>query len=130
MVPWVVWGYNRENHFYMCLYWKKSLKTLFYKTSSPISIKRDKKYPCIKRIKVCTNRGPDHIQRGDTCNCKNRMRLCNFFFLRTTVSESSDLHKSYLIKCKLKYCKIMILRGHMGPQFRKTGLHIDKLNIL
>jgi hypothetical protein len=43
------WG----NHFYMCLYWKKSLK-YFFRISWQISIKLDTNHPCIKGIKVYT----------------------------------------------------------------------------
>jgi hypothetical protein len=39
----------------MCLYWKKSLKILLFRTSRQISIKLNTNHPWIKGIEVCTN---------------------------------------------------------------------------
>jgi hypothetical protein len=45
------------------------LKIFFSRTSRPKSIKFGKKYPYVKGIQVCSNKGPGHLQRED--NHKN-----------------------------------------------------------
>jgi hypothetical protein len=57
--------HNRENHIYMCLYWKKKI----FRTSRPISIKLGTNDPWVKGIQNCTNKGSSPFQRGD--NHKN-----------------------------------------------------------
>jgi hypothetical protein len=47
----------------------KKLKIFFSRTSRPNSIKLDANYSRVKRIQVCSNKGPGHLQRGD--NHKN-----------------------------------------------------------
>jgi hypothetical protein len=37
---------------------------IFSRTSRPKSIKRGTNYPLVKRIQVCSNIGPDPLQRG------------------------------------------------------------------
>jgi hypothetical protein len=47
-------GHNRENHIYMCLYWKKKI---FSKTSWPISIKLGINHPWVKGILIFPIKG-------------------------------------------------------------------------
>jgi hypothetical protein len=65
MVQGVRWGRNRENHIYMCLYWKKNLLQI----QQPISIKLNTNHAWVKGILNCSNKGPGPFQRGD--NYKN-----------------------------------------------------------
>jgi hypothetical protein len=44
-------------------------KKIFSRASRPNSIKLSKNYPWVKRIQVCSNKGPGPLQRGD--NYKN-----------------------------------------------------------
>jgi hypothetical protein len=39
-------------------------KTLFSRTSRPKSMKFGTNYPLVKIIQVCSNKGPDPLQRG------------------------------------------------------------------
>jgi hypothetical protein len=43
---------------------RKVLKIFFSRTSWPKSIKLGTNYPLVKRIQVCSNKGPDPLQRG------------------------------------------------------------------
>jgi hypothetical protein len=45
------------------------LKKIFSRTSWPISIKLGTNHPLVKGILLCSNKGPDLLQRGD--NYKN-----------------------------------------------------------
>jgi hypothetical protein len=58
MVPEGQVGLQWGKPFYVCFYWRKSLKIFLYRTSGPISIKLDTSHPCIKEIQVCTSKGP------------------------------------------------------------------------
>jgi hypothetical protein len=58
---WVGRGHNRENHIYMCLYWKKKF---FSRINKPISIKRGTNNPWVKRILNFSNEGPGPLQNG------------------------------------------------------------------
>jgi hypothetical protein len=40
------------------------LKKIFFRTSKPKSIKLVTNYPLVKRIQVCSNKGPGPLQRG------------------------------------------------------------------
>jgi hypothetical protein len=78
-------GHNRENHIYICLYWKK---IYFSKTSRPISIKLCTNHPWVKGILNCSNKGSGPLQRGD--NHRNIKMGCGHlktFFSRTTETE-------------------------------------------
>jgi hypothetical protein len=53
-----VWrGHNRENHIYICLYWK----WIFSRTSWRISIKLGTNHPWVKGILNCSNKGSDPL---------------------------------------------------------------------
>jgi hypothetical protein len=43
---------------------RKFLKIFFSRTSRPKSIKLGANYPLVKRIQVCSNKGPGPLQRG------------------------------------------------------------------
>jgi hypothetical protein len=64
------------------------LKTIFSRTSWPISIKLGRNHPWIKGILNCSNKGPDHLQRGYN-NKNTKMEWCHlkFFSSRTTEPE-------------------------------------------
>jgi hypothetical protein len=59
--PGVGRGHNRENHIYVCLYWKK---IFFSRTSRSISIKLVINHPWVKGTLNCSNKGPGPLQRG------------------------------------------------------------------
>jgi hypothetical protein len=63
-------------------------KKNFSRTSGPTSIKLGTNYLCIKGIKVCTNKGPGPLKRGDSCK-KAKIRWFNlkYFFSRITKPE-------------------------------------------
>jgi hypothetical protein len=44
---------------------RQFLKIIFSRTSRPKSIKLGTNYPLVKRIQVCSNKGPGLLQRGD-----------------------------------------------------------------
>jgi hypothetical protein len=49
-------------------------KIFFPRTSRPKSIKLGTNYPLVKRIQVCSNKGPGPLQRGDNHKkCKKRV---------------------------------------------------------
>jgi hypothetical protein len=58
-------GYNSKR---VKIHWKY-LKIFFSRASWPNSIKLATHYPCVKGIQVCSNKGPDPLQKGD--NYKN-----------------------------------------------------------
>jgi hypothetical protein len=61
-------------------------KKTFSRTSWPISIKLGKNHPWVKGILNCSNKGLDHLQRGD--NHKNAMGWGHLkIFSRTTEPE-------------------------------------------
>jgi hypothetical protein len=91
------------------------------RTSRPISIKLDTNHPCIKEIQICINRRSGSLQRGD--NCKNRVGSFKKKNQEPLSQKSSDLRKSFLIKCKLKFVNILVLGDLMGPWLGKTFLH-------
>jgi hypothetical protein len=45
---------------------------IFSNTSRPISIKLDTNHSFMKGIQVCSNNGPDPLQRGDDNKMQNR----------------------------------------------------------
>jgi hypothetical protein len=47
-----------EKTIFICVYSKKYLKIFLSRTSRPVSIKLDTNYPYMKRIQVCSNKGP------------------------------------------------------------------------
>jgi hypothetical protein len=47
------------------------LTKIFSKTSRPISMKLDTNHPWVKGIPNCSNKGSDHLQRGDNNKTKN-----------------------------------------------------------
>jgi hypothetical protein len=57
-------GATIGKNIYMCLYWGK--KFVFYRTSRPISIKVGTNHPWLKGILNSSNKGPGHLQRGDS----------------------------------------------------------------
>jgi hypothetical protein len=69
--------------------WKK---IFFSRTSRSISIKLGSNNPRVKGIMNCSNKGPDHLQRGD--NYKNAKLGLGYLkiFSRTTELE----HESFL----------------------------------
>jgi hypothetical protein len=75
-----------------------TLKTIFYRTSKPISIKFGTNHPWVKRIKDCSKQGPGSFPRGDN----HRNAKINGIILKSSSQEplsqkSSYLHKSFLI---------------------------------
>jgi hypothetical protein len=44
---------------------RKCFKIFFPRTSWPKSLKLGTSYPLVKRIQVCSNKGPDPLQRGN-----------------------------------------------------------------
>jgi hypothetical protein len=60
--PWVRWSHNRENHIYICLYWKK---IFLFRTNRSISIKLDTNHPWVKGILIFSNKRPGPLQRGN-----------------------------------------------------------------
>jgi hypothetical protein len=67
---------------------RKFLKIFFSRTSRPKSIKHGTNYPLVKKIQVCSNKGPGPLQRRD--NHRNvRKGWDNFkiLFLRTMKPE-------------------------------------------
>jgi hypothetical protein len=73
-VEWIQVCSNEEEHFLQGEIIAKEKNTLeilkiFSRTSRPNSIKLGTNYPWVKRIQVCSNKGPGPLQRGD--NHKN-----------------------------------------------------------
>jgi hypothetical protein len=59
----------------------KIVKIFFSRTSKPKSIKLCTNYPWLKGIQVCSNKGPDPLQRGDNHkNVKMRWGHLKIFF--------------------------------------------------
>ena len=66
------------------IHWK-FLKIFFSRTNGPNSIKLGTKYPWVKGIQVCSNKGPGPLQRGDNHkNVKIGWGHLKIFFYRTT----------------------------------------------
>jgi hypothetical protein len=58
------------------------LKQIFSRAGRPISIKLGTNHPWVKGIQNSSNKGPDHLQRGDNHkNAKNLVRLLKKFLL-------------------------------------------------
>jgi hypothetical protein len=79
------------------IHWKFS-KIFFSRTSRLKSIKLNTKYPWVKGIQVCSNKGPGSLQRGD--NHKNvKMgwgHFKNLFLQNHLASFNQTWHKSSL----------------------------------
>jgi hypothetical protein len=62
----------------------ENLKKIFFsRTSRPNSIKLRTNYPWVKRIKVCSNKGPGPFQRGNNYKiCQYGMRSLKSFLLK------------------------------------------------
>jgi hypothetical protein len=73
-------GNNSES---VKIHWK--FLKIFSRTSGPNSIKLGTNYPWVKGIKVCSNKGPNLLQRGDNHkNVKIGWGHLKIFFSRTT----------------------------------------------
>jgi hypothetical protein len=85
---------RRKPFLHVFILGKKSLK-IFSRINRPISIKLDTNHPCIKGIRVFTNQGPGHLQRGD--NCKNSAGSSNFFSQEPQGQKNLYLLKSFVV---------------------------------
>jgi hypothetical protein len=56
------------------------IKKIFSRASWPISMKLDKNNALVKGILICSNKGPDPLQRGD--NHKNMVDSCKNLLLQ------------------------------------------------
>jgi hypothetical protein len=67
---------------------RKFLKIFFSRTSRPKSIKLSTNYPLVKRIQVCSNKGPGPLQKGDNHrNVRKGWGHLKLLFLRTMKPE-------------------------------------------
>jgi hypothetical protein len=110
--PGVVRDHNAENHIHFCLYRKK---TIFSRTSRPISIKLGTNHPLVKGILNCTTKGSGPLQRGDNHKNAKIWRVpWKKFFLQNHWAKIAHIYmkgfwdSAYLILYKLWSSRVKV----------------------
>jgi hypothetical protein len=69
---------------------------IFSRSSSPKSIKLGTNYPLVKRIQVCSNKGPGPLQRGDNQrNVKKRVGSFKNLILKNYEARKAEKLKAF-----------------------------------